>query len=320
MFEFAQPWVLSAIILPVLIWFLIKPSYAKASEGLVLPFYSFINPLIKNPSLKNNLHRLLFFWILWTLLVMALAGPRWIGEPIPIDQEGRNIMMVLDISGSMALNDMVINDRPVSRLKVVKAAAKEFINKRQGDRVGLILFGTKAYLQTPLTYDRKTVLSQIKDATAGLAGQTTSIGDALGLAIKRLKDIPRNSRVMVLLTDGVNNSGILLPLKAADLAKNEGIKIYTIGLGGDSLTSDLDEATLRKISAKTGGQYFLATDPQSLMEIYNQINRLEPVIQDKTLLRPMKEYYAWFVGAALGMIFIFLLKPFMVNYLKWREG
>lgn len=172
--------------------------------------------------------------LVWVLLVIALSGPRWVGEPKPVVREGYNIMMVLDLSGSMEITDMLLHGRPVSRLLVVKRAAEQFVEDRVGDRIGLILFGTRAYLQTPLTYDRHSVLMRIDDATAGLAGKTTSIGDAVGLAVKRLQDVPSKGRVIILLTDGANNSGVLAPLKAAELAKQDGIKIYTIGLGSEA--------------------------------------------------------------------------------------
>ena len=164
------------------------------------------------------------------------------------------------IMGSMQLNGSWIANRPVTRLDVVKIAARQFIEKRKEDKIGLILFGSIPYLQTPLTYDKKTVIHMLDDATVGLAGQATALGDAIGLAIKRLKNVSKLSRILILLTDGANNTGMLDPLKAATLAKNEGIKIYTIGVGSDETqsslfnfstlqpTPELDEITFKKNS------------------------------------------------------------------------
>jgi Ca-activated chloride channel family protein len=214
---------------------------------------------------------------------------------------------------------MLLHGRPASRLTVVKGAAKQFVQDRSGDRIGLILFGTRAYLQTPLTYDRHSVLMRIDDATAGLAGKTTSIGDAVGLAVKRLQDVPEKGRIIILLTDGANNSGVLAPLKATELAKEDGIKIYTIGLGSEAdpraltndfitvnASADLDEDTLKKMAEMTGGRYFRATDTESLHSIYQTINELETATQEKATIRPQKEYYPWFVGLALVLCFFWM--------------
>jgi len=265
-------------------------------------------------------------------LIFALAGPRWVGEPRPLAREGYNIMIALDLSGSMEISDMLLHGRPTSRLAVVKRAAEQFVEDRKGDRIGLILFGTRAYLQTPLTYDRHSVLMRIEDATPGLAGKTTSIGDAVGLAVKRLDEVPSIGRVIILLTDGANNSGILSPLKASELAKQDGIKIYTIGLGSETdsraLTSDilmpgvaadLDEETLQKMADMTGGRYFRATDTKTLQSIYKTINELETVNQEETTVRPQKEYYPWFIGFALLLFFSWLgIKSDLVFRMRLR--
>jgi Ca-activated chloride channel family protein len=244
-----------------------------------------------------------------------------VGEPRPVAREGYNIMMALDLSGSMEINDMLLHGRPASRLTVVKRAAEQFVQDRIGDRIGLILFGTRAYLQTPLTYDRHTVLMRIEDSTAGLAGKTTSIGDAVGLAVKRLEDVPHTGRIIILLTDGANNSGVLAPLKSAELAKEDGIKIYTIGLGSEAdpgaltnnflipnASADLDEETLQKMAEMTGGRYFRATDTETLHSIYKTINQLEATTQEKATVRPQKEYYPWFVGIAIVLCFYWMAR------------
>jgi Ca-activated chloride channel family protein len=240
-------------------------------------------------------------------------------------------MLALDLSGSMEQMDMQINQRPVTRLTVVKLAANDFIQQRQGDRLGLVLFGTNAYLQTPLTFDRKTVQQMLDDATIGLAGQTTSIGDAIALSVKRLKDTPLDSRVLVLLTDGSNNSGNIEPLKAASIAQKYHIKIYTIGLGAEQQvmngifgpqlynpSQDLDEPLLKEISKLTGGNYFRAKDPKQLAQIYQEITALEPVANDSEQFRPIKPYY--YIPLSMAFICFLLLGflPYFSKLLKWQ--
>ena len=316
MLELAMPWVLVLIIVPPLLWFLLPRAALQLPVALKVPFYNALLPIIEKEKriLASPSHVRLFF-VIWSLLLIAIAGPRWVGPPIPVEREGRNIMLVLDLSGSMEINDMLLNAQPVSRLTVVKRAAKQFVQARTGDRIGLILFGSQAYLQTPLTFDRTSVLMRIDDATVGLAGKTTSIGDALGLAVKRLQNVPSASRVIILLTDGANNSGVLLPLKAAELAKDDKITVYTIGLGSEvdpqaqndtvfnfNAGSDLDEKTLQQVATMTNGRYFRATDTQALHGIYDKINELETVNQDTATVRPQKDYYSWPLAMAILLL------------------
>lgn len=215
---------------------------------------------------------------------------------------------------------MQLNRQPATRLQVVKLAAENFVKARQTDHIGLILFGSEAYLQTPLTFDHHAILARIKDASVGLAGKTTSIGDAIGLAIKKLQHTPQSGRVMILLTDGSNNSGLLPPKKAAELAKTEHIKIYTIGLSTDNTnqrlmnlfismqtTADLDEETLQHIAHITDGQYFRATNPASLEQIYQKIDQLETSKQTSQPIHPKRENYPWLVGLCLILISSWLM-------------
>lgn len=332
MFELANPWILLLFPLPLIIWFLLPRVKVKLPTALRVPFFTAMIDIADQETRSISIqHSLLIPTLVWLLLVFAIAGPRWVGAPKPISREGYNIMMALDLSGSMEIPDMILHGRPTSRLNIVKSAAEQFVRDRSGDKIGLILFGTRAYLQTPLTYDRHSILLRLEDATAGLAGKTTSIGDAVGLAVKRLDRVPQKGRVIILLTDGANNSGVLAPLKAAELAKEEGIKIYTIGLGSEADSralvgnflmqnpaADLDEETLKKMSDMTGGRYFRATDTESLHSIYKTINQLETIDQEQATVRPQKEYYPWFVGFALLLCFYWLFEktdlPLRVNF------
>lgn len=322
MFELTNPWILVLLPLPLLIWALLPRTKMRLSAALQLPFYDALAEVVEQQKHSFSSQKsLLLPALLWILLIGALVGPRWVGEPKPAVREGYNIMMVLDLSGSMEMNDMLLYGQPVSRLTVVKQAAEQFVKERKTDKIGLILFGTRAYLQTPLTYDKHNVLMRLEDATAGLAGKTTSIGDAVGLAVKRLQDVPKDGRIIILLTDGANNSGILNPLKAAELAKEDGIKMYTIGLGAEldpraltsdffaqNLTADLDEPTLKKMANMTEGKYFRATDTESLRTIYKTINQLEAIKQEQETVRPQKDYYPWLVGLALLLTFCWFMQ------------
>ncbi len=322
MFYLASPWVLLALLLPFIAWFLLPRVDTQLPSALQVPFYQSIFCSDKISANKYALGRETYvFFLVWFLLVLAASGPRWVGEPQPLSREGHNIILALDISGSMALEDIIYNNRPTSRLAMVKQAAEQFVQARRGDRIGLILFGERAYLQTPLTYDRATVRMRIEDATVGLAGQRTSIGDALGLSVKHLQNVPSQSRILILLTDGANNAGVLPPLKAAKLARLEKIKVYTIGLNSEAYfpgsngffaqlnpTSDLDEDSLKEIAKITGGRYFRATDSQSLRTIYSTINQLEKIPQEQSLLRPQQEYYPWPLVAAVFILLYWLAK------------
>lgn len=322
MFELANPWGLCLLPLPLILWFLLPRAKVTISTAVHVPFFAAMQHIVEEERRSVSAQSLLVLpGLIWLLLIFALSGPRWIGDPLPLKREGYNIMLALDLSGSMEMTDMMLHGRPVSRLLVVKKAAEQFVEERKGDRIGLILFGTQAYLQTPLTYDRHSVLVRIEDATAGLAGKTTSIGDAVGLAVKRLQDVPKQGRIIILLTDGANNSGVVAPLKAAELAKGDGIKIYTIGLGAESdpraltpdnflnfnASADLDEDTLEKMAELTGGRYFRATDSNSLHSIYQTINQLETVNHEQANIRPQKEYYPWCIGLALLLTFYWLI-------------
>lgn len=313
MFEIALPWVFIAWPLPVVLWLLSPRAPLQLPVALRVPFFNAMMSRIEETKYASSQwSSLIGLFVVWSLMLFALSGPRWVGEPRPLPREGYNIMLALDLSGSMEVDDMVLHGRPATRLAVVKRAAAQFVEDRKSDKIGLILFGSQAYLQTPLTYDHRSLLMRIEDSSVGLAGKTTSIGDALGLAVKRLQNVPSKGRVIILLTDGVNNSGVMAPLKAAELAAAEGIKIYTIGLGaqtdprmnsplflGLNAGVELDEDTLKEVANMTGGQYFRATDSQSLQSIYQTINQMETVTQEQQIIRPQHEYYAWPLALAL---------------------
>lgn len=308
-FALAWPWLLLLAPLPWLLRKLLPASASGDVQSLKVPWYSAVAGTqaewLKRPWL------VLVASLIWLLLVFAAARPQWIGEIESMPVTGRDLLLAVDLSGSMDTKDMVLNNTAVNRLVVVKKVAGEFIERRRGDRVGLILFGSRAYLQTPLTFDIETTAALLEESEIGLAGRETAIGDAMGLAVKRLRDDAASDRVLVLLTDGANTSGEIQPLQAAEFAARDGLTIYTVGVGADEMmvrdffgsrivnpSADLDEDTLKKIAELTGGRYFRARDVAGLEKIYEILDELEPVESDFEIIRPVDELFYWPMGIA----------------------
>lgn len=319
MFEIANPWAIIGLPIPLIIWFFMPKAKFMVTNALKVPFFNLMQESITSSKAFTNTTIFKLLFAIYVLLLGALAGPRYVGEPRAISQESYNIILALDVSPSMGINDMSINGRQVTRISAVKKAARQFVLERSGDRIGLILFGERAYLLTPLTFDKQNLIMRLDDATVGLAGKSTSTGDALGLAIKKLQDVPAKGRMIVLLTDGASNSGILSPMRAAEIARDDNIKIYTIGLNSEldpqsfsgmflnaNGMADLDEETLKKVAITTGGQYFRATSPKSLQNIYRAIDKMAKVSQEQNTVRPQHEYYPWLLALAL-LLFFYLI-------------
>lgn len=307
MIELLWPWLLLALPLP---WLVHRHAPAiRAGRAVRLPIQS----ELQIAAAADGTQRLIPGWrtlacvAAWVLLVVATTRPVWLGEPIRLPASGRDLMLAVDVSGSMEESDMEVNGRRVNRLRAVQSVASEFIERRVGDRVGLILFGDRAYVYSPLSLDRDTVASLLSDALVGLAGQKTAIGDAIGLAAKRLQDSPSRERVLILLTDGVNTAGELTPDKAAELAATLGIRIHTIGFGGGPQTlggffqiqqAQIDERQLQAIAGQTGGRYFRARNTEELEGIYRLLDDIEPVEVDALSVRPRRELFIWPLAAA----------------------
>lgn len=315
MFEFAWPWLALLSPLPLLVRHYLPAYQVQQQSALKVPFIDDIAAAETNSQFVARSRLWSLAVLAWLLLVLAAMRPQWLGEPIEQAMSGRDIMLAVDLSGSMQERDFMLNKQPVDRLTAAKAVASEFIDRRVGDRLGLILFGTQAYLQTPLTFDRKTVVTLLNEAALGLAGENTAIGDAIGLAVKRLGQQNANSRVLILMTDGANTAGEIAPLKAAELAANTKLKIYTIGIGADEMvvrsffgsrkvnpSADLDEDSLIKIAESTGGHYYRARNAQELENIYLRLDELEPVTSDKQYFRPHSELFYWPLAVALVLL------------------
>ncbi|MGB2106076.1 MAG: VWA domain-containing protein [Porticoccaceae bacterium] len=300
MLSLVWPWALALSPLPLLYRYWRKPINQTVNALIAPAMLAITKPQDSQSSVASWLRNLLkiLLTLCWLCAVVALARPQWIGDPVALPTSGRDLLLAVDISPSMRQRDMRIGGQIVNRLVAVKSVVGEFVEKREGDRLGLVLFGEQAYLQTPLTFDRKTLQTLLYEAQMGFAGSNgTAIGDAIGLAVKRLQDRPKSHRVVILLTDGANNAGALEPIKAAQLANRAEVKIYTIGVGARG-ASGLDEKSLAEVAKITGGQFFRARNPAELEAIYQELNRLEPLDQEAETIRPTISLYHWPLGIA----------------------
>ena len=332
MIEFAWPWVFLSVVIPFVVKYVLPRATPLASEAaLRVPFYQAVTEAQgghisqQRSPLKSGMYWIALF--IWLCVVIAGARPQWVGDPIALPVSGRDVMLAVDLSGSMEIPDFALNGEKANRLQVVKEVAGEFIQRRTGDRLGLILFGSKAYLQTPLTFDRKTVTQMLKESEIGLAGKETAIGDAIGLAVKRFQHQSQDHRIVILLTDGTSTAGEVDPVQAAKIAAKEGIRIHAIGVGSDYMemdtmfgtrvvnpARDLDETTLKAVADITGGEYFRARDTKGLEIVYRQLDQLEPVVKDTEYFRPITDVFVWPLGVAM------ILSLFMsVSYLGLRN-
>ena len=306
MIHFDWPWLILLLPLPWLIRRFIQPAVAAREAALRVPFLEDFTESDAQNFKQIKRWPLWLAVLAWLLLIFASMRPQWLGELIEIPVSGRDLMLAVDLSGSMEEKDFILKGQKVNRLVATKYVAGSFIDRRIGDRIGLILFGEQAYLQAPLTLDRETVRTLLYESAIGLAGTSTAIGDAIGLAVKRLRKHEESNRVLILLTDGANTSGVVEPLEAAELAAGEGLKIYTIGVGADEMivrsffgnrkvnpSADLDEDTLTGIAKKTGGLYFRARDTEELEKIYQILDKLEPIERDTKRFRPRLALYYW---------------------------
>lgn len=309
---FAWPWMWLAFPLPWLAAWLL-PARPSASAALKVPFGNKLDGIASAGARTYRMRVRWLAWLAWFLLCAAAARPQELGEAVAPPQSGRDLMLAVDLSGSMSEPDMELGAEVVDRLTAAKAVLADFLDRRVGDRVGLLVFGQRAYAMSPLTLDRDSVREQLRDSVVGLAGRETAIGDAIGLAVKRLHAQPEGQRVLILLTDGVNTAGLLDPVKAAEVAAQQGVRIHTIAFGGNggdlSLFGlrlpvpgggdEIDEAALQRIAKLTGGRFFRARDTDELAGIYAELDRIEPVKQEGQKVRPRIERYWWPLAGAL---------------------
>ncbi len=321
-FEIAYPWVFLMLPLPLLVFWLFPPLRIK-SASLLLPTYQNALDFTGQKPRKSAMikRRGWFKWgvlmIAWILLLVALSSPQLVGEPEMKVKTSRNFLIVSDISFSMAQKDWVINGQKATRWEAVKNVMHEFIKKRQGDRMGLIFFGSSAYIQAPFTPDLQTIDQMLEEADVGMAGQMTRIGKAITKGVEMFDNDTIETKVMLLLTDGVDDGTDILPLDAADLALKDSVLIYTIGIGDPATSeSDLDEETLMEIADMTNGQYFRAIDTKRLEEIYAELDRLEPIEYEEKENRPVTLLYYYPLAGSISILMVATILLALINLIK----
>ena len=315
---------MAAIPLPLLVYWLPSKKQVEAAPLKMPTLHKGIQATEFTPEKKKA--PLLILSLVWILLVTASTQPQWLGEAVNVPTEGREMMIAVDLSGSMQVEDMNLNGRSVNRLDMLKVLLGDFIERRSGDRLGLILFGDDAYMQTPMTFDRKTVQQMLDETVLGLVGKQTAIGDAIALAVKRFDEKKESNRVLLLLTDGQNTAGKITPEQALELAVAKDITIYSIGIGADVMvqnslfgarrvnpSSELDEESLQQLADKTGGQYFRARASEDMSQIYQLLDNLEPIEQEQQQMRPLTALFYWPLGLALLLSFGTLLASTLSN-------
>lgn len=313
-FEFVWWPALFVLPLPLLVYFFAPR--VKSATPLFLPYLP--NQAIQNAP-KQWIAKILISAV-WLALVLAVARPVWYGAPVMNQLKHRDMMLVVDLSGSMGQEDMLKQGDYYDRLTAVKQVLSGFIEQRQGDRLGLIFFADHAYLQTPLTLDRTALSSQLNQATLGLIGSSTAIGEGIGLATKNFLDSQAQQRVIILLSDGSNTSGVLDPIEAAKIAEQYGVTIYTVGVGAGEMNvrqffmtrtvntaQDLDEVSLQEIAKLTNGQYFRARSQDDLEKIYQEIDKLEPISEATQTWRPQEEWFRFPLALATVLMALLLI-------------
>ncbi len=338
MIHFQWPWMVLLLLLPLYQWLSarrrleILEDYQQRRTTLLYPALERLKTAFRGqrPGLSrgSRLERLLVL-LLWLGLTLALMRPQWLQPYTDQQVEGYDLMLAVDASHSMEALDFTVNGQQVSRIQVVKGVMGRFIEQREGDRVGLIIFGNQAFVLSPLTLDRRAVRQLLDNLVPRIAGDGTAIGDAIGLGIKKLRERPPGSRVLILVADGENTAGTLPPLDAARLAAKEGIRIYTIGVGSHQkevpifeegrlvYRSDLgfDEATMKKIAELTGGAYFRASDANALEQISQRINELEKSKAESRTVYIPRPLFRWPLGLALLSLLLLGLFPGA----RWRR-
>ncbi|WP_165831903.1 MULTISPECIES: VWA domain-containing protein [Gammaproteobacteria] len=325
MFEFAWPWVWVLLPVPVIYWF-IKP-WSRSGQRFSFPNIKKRALGIEHNVASRKIKYLFPLWV-WALLVAGMSQPRWVGEPIPVEQEAREILVAMDLSGSMQVDDMVMQGQRVTRLYAAHSILADFIRRRTGDRVGLVLYADSAHLYVPVTSDLETVAELAEEAEIGLVGQRTALGDAIGISIRYFLEREAEQKVVIMLTDGMVNSGNLDAEDAIQLAQSNDVKIYTVGIGADEMlvsglfgnrrinpSQELNEVFLQQVAEVTDGEYFRARSAEDMERIYETLDQLEPVQSDEQFFRPFQSLTHWFIILALVSVLLFE----MFRAIRWRR-
>ena len=315
MYELEYPWLLALAPLPLLVWWLLPP-YRETQASVRLPFFgqvaqaAGVTPAPGAVVLKTNWLQRVLAPVGWGLLLLALARPQYVEPPIQKIQSGRDLLLALDISQSMESRDFPDpGGEKIPRVDAVKKVVGDFIRRRQGDRIGLIVFGSAAYPQVPLTLDHETCTILLEQTEVGMAGPRTVIGDAVGLAIKEFDRSRVKERVLILLTDGNDTGSRMPPLKAAEIARQKGIVIHTIGIGDPDAKGEdkVDYDTLEKMAAATGGRFFRGDDERQLEEVYSTLDQITPHNFKTMTYRPKRPLFMIPLGIGVMLLFAFYM-------------
>lgn len=322
MWQLDYPWLLWLLPLP---WFGYRylPAYREARSAVRVPFFAAMSRAVgaapRQAGSRDNRWQLLLNCLVWALLLLATARPVWVEKPIEHPQPVRDLMLAIDISQSMQTPDFSdANGQKINRLEAVKQVVHGFIQRRKDDRLGLILFGSGAYPQAPLTLDHASLSLLLDDSGIGMAGPNTALGDAIGLSLKLLEQAREPQKVLILLTDGNDTSSAIAPLRAAQMAAAKGVVIHTIGIGDPNAEGEakVNLGVLQQIASSTGGRYFRAEDRNALDQVYATLDRITPH-QVKTLShQPKRELFHWPLGAALGLLALYHLLAALVPRLS----
>ncbi|KAE9640728.1 VWA domain-containing protein [Pseudomonas sp. PB103] len=319
MWQLDYPWLLLLLPLPWLAYRYL-PAYNEARSAVRVPFFNAMSRAVGEApgtvGSRRNHWQLLLNVLLWALILLAAARPVFVEKPIERQQPVRDLMLAIDISQSMETEDFTnASGVKINRLAAVKEVVQGFIDKRKDDRLGLIVFGSGAYPQAPLTLDHASLSLLLADTGIGMAGPNTAIGDAIGLSLKLLDQAHEQEKVLILLTDGNDTSSAITPDHAAEMAANKGVIIHTIGIGDPSASGEakVNLAGLEQIAKTTGGQFFRAEDRTALDQVYSTLDRLTPH-EVKTLShQPQRELFYWPLGAAMALLALYhlgaLLRP-----------
>ena len=325
MLEFAYPLAFWALPLPLLVWWLMPPQRERVS-ALRVPFFEQIAEAAGSEAragavvMRRRWLQLFAAALVWLLLVAGLAKPEWVGEPIVRTEAARDIMLGLDLSGSMDYHDFPGEDgNDVSRFEAVQRVVDQFVAERESDRIGLIVFGTKAYLQLPFTRDLETARALVELMEVGMAGPKTALGDSIGLAINAFKDSEVDDRLLILLTDGNDTASKMTPINAADIAKLNDIEVHTIGIGNTEATGEdrVDFEVLAAIARRTGGAFYNAEDETALEAVYRRIDEIAVADVRTQSWRPRDSLVHWPAGFA---VILALFTYAGLWFGSWRRG
>ena len=326
MLDLGHPWLLVLLPLPLIVhWFV--PAYREPRSAVQVSFLPLIarltgqQPASGSAVARGGIVRAIMIGITWAALVLALARPQWLEDPITQDIPMRDMLVAVDLSGSMETRDFTDSTaQQVDRLSAAKEVLDGFLAQREDDRIGLIVFGNAAFVQAPFTNDLDVIRTLLDEVEVRMAGPRTAFGDAIGLAITLFDRSNIDERVLIVLTDGNDTGSLIPPDQAAGIARDNDIIIYTVGMGdpGNAGEAPLDEATLRKVADVTGGQYFYAADRETLEDVYAELDRLTPRNVETLTHRPRHDLFQWPLALAFALSLVYHVVQLLIGLFRRR--